>query len=165
MHERVSCIAIDPGPEQSAAIIYDGGTVGATMILDNETMIERVRMEQRATDEYRYPVVIEMIESFGMPVGESTFETVYWIGRFSEACGGAERISRMNIKMHLCGSSRAKDSNIRQALIDRFPATGGGAVPQVGTKADPGPLYGIRKDLWSALAVAVVWSDRISNTA
>jgi hypothetical protein len=41
---------------------------------------------------------------------------------------------------------RAKDANIRQALIDKLGA--------VGTKKAPGPLYGISGHLWAALAVA-----------
>ena len=54
-------------------------------------------------------------------------------------------------KVHHCHSARAKDSNIRQALLDRF----GGKDIAVGTKADQGPLYGIKKDVWSALAIGV----------
>jgi hypothetical protein len=42
---------------------------------------------------------------------------------------------------------RAKDANIRQALIDKIG-------PQ-GTKAQPGPTYGIKSHSWAALAVAV----------
>jgi len=61
--------------------------------------------------------------------------------------------------MHLCKNNRAKDANIRQALLDRFPATGGGKAPQIGTKKQPGPLYGVTSHLWSALAVAVTWAD------
>ena len=91
-----------------------------------------------------------------MPVGREVFETVYWIGRFAQAAQPVEHtlVSRGAVKMHLCGSKRAKDSNIRQALIDRF---GGSAA--IGRKADPGPLYGISGDVWSALAVAVTWYD------
>jgi hypothetical protein len=42
---------------------------------------------------------------------------------------------------------RAKDANIRQALLDLIG-------PQ-GTKAQPGPTYGIKSHTWAALAVAV----------
>jgi len=60
------------------------------------------------------------------------------------------------VKLHLCGSARAKDTNIRQALIDRY---GGSAA--IGKKAAPGPLYGVSKDVWSALAVAVTAADTL----
>jgi len=59
----------------------------------------------------------------------------------------------MDVKMHLCNSSRAKDSNIRQALIDRFE-------PDLPPKCRPkGILKGISKDCWQALALAVYWWD------
>jgi len=67
--------------------------------------------------------------------------------------------------MNLCGVMKAKDGNIRQALIDRFPATGGGKIPQIGTKAKPGPLYGFSRDKWAALAVAVTFQDQQRGAA
>ena len=65
--------------------------------------------------------------------------------------------------MHLCGNNSAKDSNVRQALIDRFPRSGGGKTPQIGTKGDPGPLYGIKKDEWAALGVAITTLETWDN--
>jgi hypothetical protein len=67
-------------------------------------------------------------------------------------------LPRRVVKLALCGDSRAKDANIRQALIDRF---GGSAA--VGRKAAPGPLYGIHRDVWSALAIAVTYALRGGN--
>ena len=64
-------------------------------------------------------------------------------------------LPRRAVKLALCGDSRARDANIRQALIDRF---GGSAA--VGRKAAPGPLYGISRDVWSALAIAVTYTLR-----
>jgi hypothetical protein len=90
----------------------------------------------------------EMIASYGMAVGSSTFETCVWIGRFSEiARVDVELIFRKDIKLFLCGTMRAKDANIRQALLDLIG-------PQ-GTKKTPGPTYGIKSHTWAALAVAV----------
>jgi len=99
--------------------------------------------------------VIEQIAAMGMAVGAEVFETCFWSGRFAEAWGGSfERLKRHEIKMHLCGNMRAKDANIRVALMDRF-----GGSQSVGKKKTPGPLYGIAGDQWSALAVAVTWFD------
>jgi hypothetical protein len=36
-------------------------------------------------------------------------------------------------------------------------------VTAIGRKAAPGPLYGISRDVWSALAVAVTYADRGGN--
>ncbi len=105
-------------------------------------------------------LVIEQIAAMGMAVGAEVFETCFWSGRFAQAWRGpCERLKRHEIKMHLCGNMRAKDANIRVALMDRF-----GGSQSVGKKKTPGPLYGIAGDQWSALAVAVTWYDtRIAN--
>lgn len=151
----MNVLAIDPGNEQSAIVAYDGKTVEPMGIMPNEDILIWMGAV-RLTD----VLAIEMIESFGMAVGKEVFETVFWTGRFCEAFPGRfERVYRKEVKLHLCQSLRAKDGNIRQALIDRFPATGGGKTPQIGTKSDPGPLYGMKSHMWSALAVAVTWWD------
>ena len=155
-------IAIDPGTTQSAWLLYsvEHGRPFEMGIEDNDRVLAQIR-------KFRLPVVCEMIQAMGMPVGRTTFETVFWIGRFCEAAGdaGHDRVYRMDIKMHLCNNTRAKDNNIRQALIDRFPATGGGKTPQIGTKAQPGILYGFKSHLWAALGVAVTYSDRCNEAS
>jgi hypothetical protein len=50
---------------------------------------------------------------------------------------------------------RAKDQNIRQALIDRLGPPG--------TKKNPGPTYGVTSHMWSALAVAVTAHDKLKE--
>mgnify|MGYP007124593761 CR=1 FL=1 len=106
-------------------------------------------------------MAIEMIQAQGMPVGKTTFETIVWIGRFVQAFGGDEdtytRIYRREVKAELCNSQRANDANVRRALLDRFPRTGGGKEPAIGTKKQPGPLYGLSSHAISALAVGVTW--------
>jgi hypothetical protein len=93
-----------------------------------------------------------MIASYGMAVGKEVFETCVWIGRFVEVARVEPRlVYRRDAKLHLCHSPRAKDANVRQALIDRLG-------PQ-GTKKNPGPTYGMRSHLWAALAVAVYAGD------
>jgi hypothetical protein len=64
-------------------------------------------------------------------------------------------LPRKDVKLHLCGSPRAKDANIRQALLDRY----GGKEKAIGSKHQRGPLYGIRSHLWAALAVAVTYQE------
>ena len=106
-------------------------------------------------------MAIEMVSCYGMPVGAETFETCVWIGRFMERFRGeCDQVFRRDVKLNLCNSMRAKDANIRQAILDRFPSTGGGKTPQVGTKKQPGPLYGISKHAWSALAVGITWFEQ-----
>ncbi|NBV46789.1 MAG: hypothetical protein EBR86_14410, partial [Planctomycetia bacterium] len=101
-------------------------------------------------------LAIEMIQAMGMAVGAEVFTTAVWIGRFIEAAGFGSTaphrlIYRTSVKLHLCGTSRAKDPNIRQRLIDLYGP--------VGTKKSKGPLYGVRSHVWSALAIAVTASE------
>jgi hypothetical protein len=70
---------------------------------------------------------------------------------------------RRDVKVLLCNSSKAKDSNVRQALLDLFPRSGGGATPQIGTKSQPGPLYGVSTHAWPALGVAVTALHQIGG--
>ena len=100
-------------------------------------------------------LAIEMVESFGMPVGKEVFQTVRWIGRFQQAFRDPEAarlVYRKEVKLHLCGTARAKDPNVRAAIIDRF---GPGKDIAIGRKSSPGPLYGVSGHAWSALAVAM----------
>lgn len=152
--------AIDPGFTVSALVIYDGRTVLEHAMYQNGDLLTRLAGRQFSDTDV---LVIEQIASFGMPVGAEVFETCVWSGRFLQAWVGSarpfmpcDRLTRHTIKLHLCRSARAKDSNIRQALIDRF---GPSRERAMGTKAQPGPLFGVAGDEWSALAVAVSWWD------
>ncbi len=138
-------LAIDPGSEQSAFVLYDTETknIGAKGISNNLTLLGSLR--EVDFDE----LVIEMIACYGMPVGKTVFETCVWIGRFIEnARKPYHFIYRKDEKMFLCNSMKAKDGNIRQALID--------LLGKEKTK-------GCSKDIWAALAVAVTY-DGLSAT-
>jgi len=151
-------LAIDPGTKKSAYVVYEHDRLREFGIFSNEDMLSIIRT---TSNEH---LAIEMVACYGMAVGKAVFETCLWTGRFIESheVGWKKphtKVYRKDVKMHLCHSMRAKDGNIRQAIIDRYPATGGGATPQIGTKKQPGPLYGVRKDIWSALAIAITFSE------
>lgn len=143
-------LGIDPGPEQSGWVILNADIVRAAGIDDNHQVLRMV-----SDFPARETVAIEMIASYGMAVGKDVFETVFWIGRFFEAYQGVKihRIPRLDVKLNICHDSRAKDANIRQALIDRLGPPG--------TKAVPGPTYGVKSHAWAALAVAVTAQDQL----
>lgn len=154
----MSILAIDPGPKQSAFVVYDPayGIVLDSGILFNDVLLNDLRYPSTVPHSHPYDaVVIEKVESFGMAVGAEVFETVFWSGRMAEAATvPVDRIGRKAVKLALCGTTKAKDTNIRQALIDRF-----GGSDAIGRKATPGPLYGIKADMWAALAVAVAYTE------
>jgi hypothetical protein len=106
-------------------------------------------------------LAIERIQAMGMAVGEEVFESVRWEARFAMRWEtvtdrGCLLVPRIRVKMHHCHDSRAKDANIRQAMLDRF---GPGKEAAMGTKKAPGPLYGVSGDVWSALAIATATYD------
>lgn len=149
-------LSVDPGTRQSGWVLFDGVRVLRRGIDENSQV--RNLISRNTLDASH--LVVEMIESFGMPVGNETHETTYWVGRFCEAWNSDStlcRLYRREVKLHMCQSMKATDSNIRQAIIDRFPPTGGGAVGQIGTASKPGPLYGVSSHMWSALGLAVTW--------
>ena len=153
-------LAVDPGSEQSAWVLFDGN--GQTVVEHGKAENDEVRHRMRRGWVRPYgdidALVIEAVASYGMPVGAEVFSTVLWAGRFDEAAHGwfpQHLLFRKDVKLHLCQSPRANDATIRQALIDRY----GGKEKAIGKKASQGPLYGIKADCWAALALACTWYD------
>jgi hypothetical protein len=147
-------MAIDPGNEESAYCIIDTQTLKPVEFakVDNGDLLANVRSLRQ------FQVVIEMIASYGMAVGKEVFETCVWIGRFSEANDShvefnppTDYIYRRDEKLHICQSPKAKDSNIIQALKDRFG--------DKGTKKNPGWFYGFSNDIWQAYAVGLTYIE------
>lgn len=139
-------LSIDPGNVDSAYCYLTGRKIGPFGKQPNSFVLDLI-------DRWGGPynrIVCECITSYGMPAGASLFDTCTFIGRIIER---ADRIGvpvtlmpRIQVKSHICHSGKATDSNIRQALIDKYG-------PQ-GKKSAPGPTFGISADVWSALAIA-----------
>ncbi len=137
--------AIGPGTTQSGWVLLEGREVVQSGVDDNHELLTWVKHGQRAD-----MLAIEMIAGMGMTVGQTTFDTVRWIGRFQQAWSEPDAVRfvfRRDVKLFLCGTMQAKDANVRQALLD--------LVGPSGTKKQPGPTYGVKSHAWSALAVAV----------
>lgn len=124
-------LAIDPGNIESAYCVIDIETYKPLYFekVENEYLKSWIYTHDNLFDE----LVIEMVASYGMPVGETVFQTCVWIGRFVQQIDEIGKkynyIYRKDEKINICHSMKAKDSNIRQALIDRFGI--------VGTKKNP----------------------------
>lgn len=148
-------LAIDPGTTESAYCLWDGRTILAKGKVPNVEIAWVIGHTCLQAESF----AIEMIGHYGtgMPAGSEVFETCVWIGRFYEwwmlnhPKSLPALVKRGKVKLHLCGTARAKDGNVRQALIDRFG-------PQ-GTKNQPGPTYGVSGDVWQAFALAVYAYD------
>jgi hypothetical protein len=158
-------LAIDPGPVESAYVFYDTASRKPTGFGKRPNADVLSGFASVAREGGKWQLVVEMIASYGMPVGAEVFETCVWIGRFIQewehhfdylAHPRPALIYRKDVKLRLCGTTKAKDSNIRQRLIDIY----GGKEAAIGCKAKPGPLYKVKADAWAALAVAVAYTDR-----
>lgn len=150
-------LAIDPGNLQSGYVLFNEhtGSIVDSGVRDNYAMLIKIA---DWSAEAGTACAIEMMASYGMPVGAEVFDTVLWTGRFVESWWrGSEKsgrgvlprlIYRKDVKMHLCGqTTKVNDAVIRKRLIDIFGPPG--------KKASPGKLYGVKSHAWPALAVAV----------
>lgn len=139
-------LAIDPGTSESAYVFWNWQELQSFKILSNDDLLRMCRSPFCEVS----VAAIEMVACYGMPVGKEVFETCLLIGRLQEVFDHrgitVRLVYRREIKLHHCMNARAKDSNIRQALIDKYGAPG--------TKKNPGLTYGIKSDLWSAFAIA-----------
>ncbi|HEY4530930.1 MAG TPA: hypothetical protein VIG97_11515 [Luteimonas sp.] len=153
------CIfAIDPGTVQSGWAVYEDGRVLRSGVSANTDVMEMIEDAAREAD--IDVLAIEMVASYGMGVGAEVFRTVWWTGRFAEAWlrGRGQlpmEVFRKEVCLHLCHSARAKDGNVRLALIDLLGAPG--------RKAEPGPTYGVASHAWQALGVAVTAANKLQN--
>lgn len=149
-------LAIDPGNIESAYCIIEKETYKPIEFgkIDNQQMLKQIGLFENIEC-----IVIEKVASYGMAVGKEVFDTCEWYGRFIQKYCDTndsqtiEYVFRKDVKINLCNSMKAKDSNIRQALIDRFGV--------VGVKKNPGWFYGFKKDIWSAYAVGITYLDRV----
>ena len=155
-------LAVDPGNTQSGFALLkmpdfellDFGKV------DNITLLEKLIYLAGEADSF----AVEMVASYGMPVGKDVFETCVWIGRFIEQLNGIlphNFVYRKDEKICLCGSMKAKDSNIRQALINRYAKFD--FKNGKGVKKNPDTFYGVSKDAWQAIAVGVTYYENSVN--
>lgn len=169
-------LAVDPGPTQSAFVVYDIQQDRPTRAfgkLPNERLLDEIAVSSTAV-----AVVIEKIVSYGKPVGEETFETVFWSGRFADRAIAkglhVDRIERFEVKKAVCRNGHAKDPHVRQALIDRFGGSSALArskkcsrkrhdnCPKCdgsGRIGKDGILVGFSEDVWAALGVACAYHD------
>lgn len=148
-------IAIDPGNKESGYCILDDYRPVEFGKVENDTLQGIIRSRNVGK------AIIEMVASYGMPVGETVFDTCVWIGRFTQVLDEMsvpiEYVKRKQYVTDLCGSAKAKDSNVIQYLVDRFakdvPNHGKGSVKNKGW------FYGFSKDIWQAYAIGVWFLD------
>lgn len=139
-------IGIDPGNKETAFVVLHGDKITDHFYGANDEVLQKLARLDFCHFKPHFEIYCEMIASYGMPVGKSVFDTCLFIGQILEALPDTKLITRNVVKNCICHSSKAKDANIRQALIDIYG--------EQGTKKNPGGTFGISGDKWAALAVA-----------
>jgi len=146
---RDGVLGVDPGPENSAyALVTGDQQVLHAEKVGNDSLIERIRQDPPAH------VAIESIQSYGMAVGRSVFDTCFFIGEVIRTCKDAgipfTLYPRPEYTRRICGVGKVNDAVLRQALLLRF---GGDRKGE--------PLFALKgcTDKRSAFAVAVYHLD------
>ena len=152
-------LALDPGDTQTGYCFIDADTLRPLRFgkEDNQNVLLLVQLEA-------YDLLVsERVASYGMAVGRNVFETCEWEGRYTQASHAPEAyIYLQEEKLHICHDSRAKDSNIRRALIDRFAQHD--LKNGRGTKKKPDWFYGFKKDVWAAYAAGITYIEKEKGT-
>lgn len=158
-------LAIDPGNVESGYTLIEVKTQKPI----RHGKIKNEELEELMLNEFEYDhLVLEMVASYGMSVGQSVFDTVFHTGRFSNIKPHIpySQVYRRDVKMHLLGKSAVKDTHITQLLVHRF------TTPDErkewgdygkGVKANQGFFYGFNNDIYQSFAVGITWLDVTKN--
>ena len=156
-------LALDPGNVYTAYVLLNEKCeiIDAKKILNHELL--KVIIDYSNSDTY---FVYEMIKSQGMAVGQTVFDTCTWIGRFIQLAIECKYkliypIYRFEEKQWICNSARAKDTNIKMALITRFAKHD--FLTGKGKKDNKDFFYNIKADMWMAFAVAITFLDKLKE--
>lgn len=158
---KAGLLALDVGTTETGWVLIDKDTHEPKMrgVTDNKKLFDLIDTWdiQGIADE----MALERLDPRGMPIGETTLTTVLWAGRFEGLAirmgWRTHQVRRRHVKSHLCGTQRAKDSNISQSLWDKYaPDTGNRGK---GTKDNPGWFYGFKSHIWQAYAAGVTYLD------
>lgn len=161
VHIRTSATDRDPVSAENTKLMW-------AKMVQNAVLLNEFRRVEVAGAPDKI-IVFEGISSYGKKVGGDTFGTLAWIWRMFEAFDsrrapgslGPVIILRRVVSAHLVGScpKGKMDAMIKRAVAERFAGMGAEPRTAVGLKKSPGPLYGVAKDMWSALAVAVTFAE------
>ena len=162
-------IGIDPGPEESGWAVLE--TESAKVLEFGKESNSELRGRLRDSRFELKAAIIEFTPPYAMVMRKTkknktprvhiprqVVDTAIEIGRFIEVAEASviahELLHRQAIKTQLLTRTLGNDSLMIDALCDRY---GGDRKSAKGTKKQPGPLFGMNKDAWQALAVARAW--------
>lgn len=151
--------SVDPGQTISGWCCYSANTPVAAGVDENETVLAMIQANGPSA------LILERVQNYGRILGRSTFDTIYWTGRFAQA--GYERghtVQRLyfaDVREHFCGRrSKVKERDVWLKIVERY----GGAEIAVGTRKQPGTIAHVKGHARSAFALALTWWDRTQRS-
>lgn len=144
-------LAIDPGTHESGYVLYDGRVLEAG-VLPNHDLLQRVANDDSDV------LAIEKVVSYGRAVGQEVFDTCEWAGRFRQVWGCPDEtlsVTRLQVKQALGLKGAADDAKVNARLRE--------VIGDKGTKANPGPTFGVVSHAWAALGVAYAANKQMGS--
>ena len=167
-------LAIDPGTTRTAyCMMTEAPSVISAADVENEIVLRLV--EDRDYDQ----MVVECMEArnlsaAGQAIGQSTYETCIWIGRFIQAAAirgkPVARVYRSEERSLLVptkknklpqppkGTGSTTDAKIRATLIALFAKHD--KKNGKGTRRNKDMFYGFQGDMWAAFAVGYTYLEK-----
>lgn len=163
---KKNVIGLDPGPEKSGLVHWDGKSILHKGIHSNNALLDILDNTYFGEMNTESILVIEKMQSI-YPIyskkagniiintshpmyrqgGKDIIDTLFWTGRFYEFWQGPrELVSREKVKLALCQKTTVGDPEVRKNLILRF----GDSITD-----------GLKEHMWAAFAVAVVYFDEM----
>ena len=160
-------LGIDPGEHTSGVVLLDpapyvrviwgGRVIWADKAVPNERLLAWLRCGTMQPDHNLgwTDVVLETLVPYGLSFGWSTLRTAELIGQIREAAAHhpptveVHELTRLEVLQTLFGS---KPANADSAVLQLCQAE----IGPKGTKASPGPTYGVSGHAWQALGA--VWA-------
>lgn len=136
-------LAIDPGNAHSGVVRFDGTRVLFAGVIENPDVLRII------ADDRSDALAIELFVATNQRLGNESIETIHWGGRFHQASGDPDSVilvPRLQVKRALGLGHRDGDKEVNAALAAR--------IGPKGTKAAPGPCFGVSSHSWAALGVA-----------
>jgi hypothetical protein len=145
-------LAIDPGNVCSGVVKFDGQRVLFAGIIENPDVLKII------ADDRSDILAIELFVATNQRLGNESIETIHWGGRFHQASGDPDSVvlvPRAKVKKQLGLTQRDGDKEVNARLA--------ALIGPKGTKAAPGPCFGVSSHSWAALGVAITalaWVNR-----
>lgn len=145
-------LAVDPGPEKSAFVLWDTSEqiIELTGHINTQELIFDLPQLVKDAD----LVAIEMVQSYGQGVGRTIFLTCLFVGQMIYRLHGHKTVKmygRPTIKGQIGGRN---DAEVRASLRMRFCSCGSKGACRKGCK-----LHKINNDQRAALALAVALEE------